>query len=317
MKGTAVSAYNPYTGTMRFYINTNHMFRSDPTNFQNLVIFWADSSYEYNTQLASSHLPSTQEAAAWRVADIIINNEKIPQGVHVMYSSAQGKDNWFTQGVEQRVILEDEENFLTKSSPKQFFIMGYETNGDRYMQINNYGGQCADLSSDSECRLQFYYNEGRDSANAGYGGGQATPEDLALIRQAETISEEEPIIETAEEEIDLSEVRTETIETNKTMEETSPLSNKEVVASSDHPAKNNISAVNNSQNQKTEEISTSNIKVPEKLPEAPPDAVEVPLAAGKKEEHPFPWWLVVFTFSGIFLILWWFVPIRRRKDQEN
>ena len=47
------------------------------------------------------------------------------------------------------------------------------------------------------------------------------------------------------------------------------------------------------------------------------DTVEVPLAAGKKEEHQFPWWLVVFTFSGIFLILWWFVPIRHRKDQEN
>lgn len=47
------------------------------------------------------------------------------------------------------------------------------------------------------------------------------------------------------------------------------------------------------------------------------DTVEVPLAAGKKEEHQFPWWLVVFTFSGIFLILWWFVPIRRRKEQEN
>ena len=47
------------------------------------------------------------------------------------------------------------------------------------------------------------------------------------------------------------------------------------------------------------------------------DTVEVPLAAGKKEEHQFPWWLVVFAFSGIFLILWWFVPIRRRKGQEN
>jgi|GEM_PF-1563097 len=51
--------------------------------------------------------------------------------------------------------------------------------------------------------------------------------------------------------------------------------------------------------------------------ETPKDTVEVPLVAGKKEDHEFPWWLVVFIFSGIFLILWWFVPIRRKKDEKN
>lgn len=42
-------------------------------------------------------------------------------------------------------------------------------------------------------------------------------------------------------------------------------------------------------------------------------SVEVPLAADNEEEHIFPWWLIVFGFSGIFLVLWWFVPLRDQK----
>ena len=53
------------------------------------------------------------------------------------------------------------------------------------------------------------------------------------------------------------------------------------------------------------------------LDTTPDNTPEVPLVAGKKEDHEFPWWLVVFIFSGIFLILWWFVPIRRKKDEKN
>lgn len=46
--------------------------------------------------------------------------------------------------------------------------------------------------------------------------------------------------------------------------------------------------------------------------------VEIPLAAGKEEEHQFPWWLVIFIFCGITLMLWWFIPVgRRRKDDED
>lgn len=89
----------------------------------------------------------------------------------------------------------------------------------------------------------------------------------------------------------------------------------------------------------TEGISTSTIRVPEiisevsqnKASETPvnevanttevkedlKDSIEVPLAAGREDDHQFPWWLVVFIFSGIFLILWWFVPIEHEKDEEE
>lgn len=84
----------------------------------------------------------------------------------------------------------------------------------------------------------------------------------------------------------------------------------------------------------TEKISTSVIRVPEivtevvhdNLPEnaadstvaatteaaeTPKDTVEVPLAAGRAENHQFPWWLIVFMLSGIFLVLWWLIPAKK------
>lgn len=83
----------------------------------------------------------------------------------------------------------------------------------------------------------------------------------------------------------------------------------------------------------TEKISTSIIRVPEivtevvhdsvsegatdsvgattEVAEPTKDFVEVPLAAGKAEDHQFPWWLVIFAFSGIFLILWWLIPAKK------
>ena len=46
--------------------------------------------------------------------------------------------------------------------------------------------------------------------------------------------------------------------------------------------------------------------------------IEVPLASTREKEHNFPWWLIVFIFSGIFLIFWWFIPLpKRQKSQKN
>lgn len=53
---------------------------------------------------------------------------------------------------------------------------------------------------------------------------------------------------------------------------------------------------------------------PEKSTQDPSDTIALPLAAGKgEEEHQFPWWLVVFGFSGVFLIIWWLIPSKKSK----
>ncbi|MBO7657664.1 hypothetical protein J6S55_03445 [Candidatus Saccharibacteria bacterium] len=45
-------------------------------------------------------------------------------------------------------------------------------------------------------------------------------------------------------------------------------------------------------------------------PTAQEEHVEVPMAATKEPE--FPWWIIAFVFSGIALILWWCVPVRKK-----
>lgn len=57
---------------------------------------------------------------------------------------------------------------------------------------------------------------------------------------------------------------------------------------------------------------------PEPAPQTLASSVEVPLSYKPEKEHEFPWWFVVFIFSGIFLILWWFIPLpKRKKDEKN
>lgn len=70
----------------------------------------------------------------------------------------------------------------------------------------------------------------------------------------------------------------------------------------------------------TADMATDTISVdiaPDTTASTPDNTVEVPLVAGKGKEHQFPWWLVVFIFSGIFLVLWWFIPLPKRKKDEK
>lgn len=71
---------------------------------------------------------------------------------------------------------------------------------------------------------------------------------------------------------------------------------------------------------KTESLGSADTMVEPKeestKPQQAAEYVEVPLAANN-EEHEFPWWLIVFIFSGIFLILWWFIPLPERKKMKK
>ncbi|MBR3324084.1 hypothetical protein IKG24_00900 [Candidatus Saccharibacteria bacterium] len=195
-KGAIVSAYNPYAGTMRFYINTDQMLSNSTTNFQNLVIFWADQSYSNSYQLGGS--AGIQGVYAWRIADAILEGRETPEGVHVMYASEQGKENWFISGTEHRVVVDDESNFLTESYPRAFFILGYDTNGNRILNTTNYGGACGDLPTDSECQIQLKYTAGDTFAPIGFEVGKATAEDLALIERKEIINAAKAMVREAE-----------------------------------------------------------------------------------------------------------------------
>ena len=50
--------------------------------------------------------------------------------------------------------------------------------------------------------------------------------------------------------------------------------------------------------------------------EIPENYVALPMAGRvenrEEKANEFPWWLIVFVFSGIALILWWFIPARKK-----
>ncbi len=66
-------------------------------------------------------------------------------------------------------------------------------------------------------------------------------------------------------------------------------------------------------------LTTTTISTPDMTSAtSPQESVEVPLAAKPEKAHEFPWWFIAFIFSGIALILWWFIPLpKRRKKSEK
>lgn len=198
LKGFAITAYNPYAGTARLYINNDRIFTNIHQELQSLVIFWADNNYIHNDQLYSS---AGQESYGRPIVDSVMRGESAPKGIHIVYNSAKGKDDWYVSRVEQRVVLDDDANFLKTSSPRMFLAMGYDIDGNQYNQslaFNN-GGECSNITKDSECQIRFYQYDG-----AGYGGigvepAAARSEDLALAERREIIKETKAIAREAEE----------------------------------------------------------------------------------------------------------------------
>lgn len=48
------------------------------------------------------------------------------------------------------------------------------------------------------------------------------------------------------------------------------------------------------------------------------DTILLPMTAdAKKEKNEFPWWIIVIVFTGIALVLWWFVPSRKNRGNDR
>ena len=65
-------------------------------------------------------------------------------------------------------------------------------------------------------------------------------------------------------------------------------------------------------NSATSEPTAEKTDVIEKTEKSTENYVELP-TSGENEEYNFPWWIIVFVFTGIALTLWWFVPSKRRS----
>lgn len=78
--------------------------------------------------------------------------------------------------------------------------------------------------------------------------------------------------------------------------------------------KENTAGTSNVETTATDTILENNGQDSEVLEQNPEEYVELPMA-GSKEESVFPWWLIVFIFTGIAMILWWFVPATKKQKK--
>ena len=184
-KGLLVSAYNPYAGTMRFYIDDN-MFGTTPLNLQDLIIFWADKNYVNYSGLNNS---SSRKNSAESLANAILAGDEVPEGIHMMYDSTKDSEELFKiTNTEHRIVLDDESNLLTDSAPKTVFVLGHDATGVLRYRTDLYGQSCQNLATDSECQIRYVYENSTGQATGwSLYSNKATAEDLAIAEQKELI----------------------------------------------------------------------------------------------------------------------------------
>lgn len=179
-----VSSINPTAGTVRFYIDETRAYKGSSFNFENLVIFWADSR--------ANPSPYWDDDAAWAIADTILNNGIIPEGVHLLYKGVRGEEGWAMANMENRATFDDEEDFIKENSSHFFFVLGYDTAGVKHIERNSYSG-CANSENSytegKECRLEYHYDG--NYVSFGYTEAEPTMEDTAIITLKEAIKNAE------------------------------------------------------------------------------------------------------------------------------
>lgn len=177
-----ITGLNPAAGTVRLYIDETKAYRDNAFTFQNLVAFWADDT--------ANPSPNWDDDAAWAIVDTILAGEETPQGVHILYKGVKDEEGWITPNTEYRTTYTPsgdftKDNFLAKF----FYILGYDTAGNKHLERNEYSGCLEGFTESNECRLQYTYNGLYASKN--YIKTGPTTEDAMLIELKTAIKEAE------------------------------------------------------------------------------------------------------------------------------
>ena len=146
-----VTGINPTAGTLRFYVDETKAYKKPAFEFQNLFVFWADRTVDPT--------PSWDDDVAWNYVDTLLSTgEKLP-GFHLLYQGERGENGWATINNENRVLYDDETPIVWNNQNSHFFVLGYDTNGERHFEKNTLTTcfKSGDAEG-NECRLEYYYN---------------------------------------------------------------------------------------------------------------------------------------------------------------
>ena len=147
-----VTGFNPAAHSLRFYIDETSAFRSQPFEFENLVIYWADDNADGG--------PNWNSNTQWNFVDNYLATGEIPTGFHVLYGGKKGEKGWFNVNSENYVNYGDDttaEGFLYDSE-SYIILNGYDTSGNRHTE-RNYLSSCTNhnLLKGNECLLEYTY----------------------------------------------------------------------------------------------------------------------------------------------------------------
>jgi len=197
-----VTGINPTTNSLRFYIDETRAFTDEAFEFENLVIYWADTS--------AANSPDWSSEVQWEFSDNYFATGEIPAGFHVLYGGKRGEEGWINANTENRVIYGDDTTLegLVFRNPNNFIhLTGYDTLGNRHTE-RNYLSSCmnSDLFDGSECRLQYTYVD--QDASPEYIVADPSEEDAMIIALKKAIkAKEEAEARLAEIETELNEAR--------------------------------------------------------------------------------------------------------------
>ena len=306
---------------------------NEHVNLTGLYMAWADDLAFSN----SSYYYPTADGKMGLQYVVDIDNGEMSEGTHKVFAhttSSGDTSGWLKKGEES--ILDASGSGLSEDSNHRLYFSYYSDDDSTISGTIIYGDYSSEYEPGMEYRLVY------DKAGLyAYWRPQWPSDDLPTVTLPEPAEPTEPTEpEAPSESIDPIDPNnsSDSVEQTGLIDQTNPVeteNEKEAISTIISRVPEESASIANTESA----IGTSTIRLLESSQEyietvqnAPEntqetidsniaktnDYVEVPLAANNsQDEHVFPWWIIVFGLSGIFLFLWWFIPVRRKKDDEE
>ena len=314
-----------------YYRDRDDTMGMGPANIREIYIAWVENS-----------VPDPRYQAYWDGDDAItpyvadMRRGFMSPGVHELYhgTSAIFGENWFTPY--SGIAIDASNSRLAENQNHLIHFTVLATNNGNMLGATDYSS-CFDWGTyeeGMECRI-MYSGTGWPVYFPAFPGGEIpevevvpepTPEEPTL--EEPTIDEPIPDDPIPDEPIIDEPAIEEPIPDNPTSEDSTPEISTSTIGVLTTPVDkpldiSNLAAstkpISNTTASSDDTAITTTVATPDMTSAtSPQESIEVPLAAGKEKAHEFPWWFIVFIFSGIALILWWFIPLpKRRKKSEK
>ena len=313
-----VTGINPTTETVTIYYNDENMEdweftrEESRSHLKELYLAWAEAGYPDMRNSRVSFNDGSGRSGPIYAANA--NNGTTTDKVHLVFahkiSDGNPADTWFEYGKENTLNVAGSNLINDTKRMLHFSVYAYE--GFSAVGAVPYDEFAANYQPGMEYKLMYDKNNLFEHLVPQYAKGEepSTPEEPSILEEPST--PEEPT-EPTEEPITPEKPAEPTGESisSKESEKTAFTIRVDKISTSDLGVL--ITSDTNTKSTPIEKTTSTEEKGQND------NITELPLSGGigsqnyNEEEHAFPWWIIVFIFSGIVLTLWWFIPIKKYK----